>query len=80
MKGYGLSIDWWALGAIIYEMLVGYPPFYNSDRNLLFKYIQKFQPRIPENLQKSTKNILLRLLDKNPETRLGSLNDAEEVK
>jgi len=29
--GYSYAIDWWALGVLIYEMLVGYPPFYNSS-------------------------------------------------
>lgn len=30
-KGHGKAVDWWALGILIYEMLAGYPPFYDEN-------------------------------------------------
>ena len=30
-KGHGKAVDWWALGILIYEMIAGYPPFYDEN-------------------------------------------------
>jgi len=31
MKGYGKTSDWWTFGTLLYEMMVGIPPFYNQN-------------------------------------------------
>ena len=36
-KEYNKSIDWWSLGCLIYEMVVGYPPFFKDNRFELFE-------------------------------------------
>ena len=49
-KGHGKAVDWWSLGAIIYEMLTGLPPFYTKDREKLFQTIKYGEPEYPEDL------------------------------
>ena len=38
-KGHDHAVDYWSLGAIIYEMVSGHTPFYHSDRHEMFKNI-----------------------------------------
>ena len=78
--GYGKTVDWWTLGSILYEMLVGVPPFYTSNREELFYKIKFVNPKLPGYLSEETKKLLEGLLKKDPTRRLGSANGAEDVK
>ena len=40
-SGHGKSVDWYLLGVLLYEMLVGMPPYFNRDRDQLVSNIQK---------------------------------------
>ncbi len=79
-SGHGRAADWWSLGALLYEMLCGMPPFYSRNRDRLFQKILQAELRIPKSFSAPAREILAGLLDRNPQTRLGSTNDAAEVK
>ncbi|TQD71027.1 hypothetical protein C1H46_043453 [Malus baccata] len=74
-KGYGMECDWWSLGAIMYEMLVGYPPFYSDDPITTCRKIVHWRNHLkfPEDarLTAEAKDLICRLLC-DVEHRLGT--------
>ncbi|KFM60785.1 Serine/threonine-protein kinase N2, partial [Stegodyphus mimosarum] len=78
---YTRAVDWWGLGVLIYEMLVGESPFPGDDEEEVFDSIVNDEVRYPTFLSLESIAIMRRLLRKNPERRLGaSERDAEDVK
>ncbi|XP_039020633.1 CBL-interacting serine/threonine-protein kinase 1-like isoform X3 [Hibiscus syriacus] len=70
-RGYdGATSDIWSCGVILYVILTGYLPF--DDRNLavLYQKIFKGDPPIPKWLSPGARNMIRRILDPNPETRI----------
>ncbi|CAH8313455.1 unnamed protein product [Eruca vesicaria subsp. sativa] len=74
-KGYGMECDWWSLGAIMYEMLVGYPPFYADDPMSTCRKIVNWKTHLkfPEEarLSREAKDLVGKLLC-NVNQRLGA--------
>uniref|UniRef100_A0ABM5FM01 protein kinase C n=1 Tax=Pogona vitticeps TaxID=103695 RepID=A0ABM5FM01_9SAUR len=78
---YTRAVDWWGLGVLIYEMLVGESPFPGDDEEEVFDSIVNDEVRYPRFLSTEAIGIMRRLLRRNPERRLGSSErDAEDVK
>uniref|UniRef100_A0A671K766 protein kinase C n=1 Tax=Sinocyclocheilus anshuiensis TaxID=1608454 RepID=A0A671K766_9TELE len=78
---YTRAVDWWGLGVLIFEMLVGESPFPGDDEEEVFDSIVNDEVRYPRFLSTEAISIMRRLLRRNPERRLGAgEGDAEEVK
>eukprot|EP01133_Synstelium_polycarpum_P019096 gene19096-22869_t len=80
--GYGKSVDWWALGTLFYEMVIGLPPFYSEDPHEMTKLILTAPLKFPSNiLSKNAISLISMLLNRDPQKRLGSgESDVEEIK
>jgi serine/threonine protein kinase len=79
-RPYTRSVDWWSFGCLVYEMLVGHVPFYDQNTNKLFRMIMHDDVNFPLMTPIHAKDLITQLMDRNPQTRLGSGDkDVEEV-
>ncbi|GMH33824.1 hypothetical protein BSKO_01658 [Bryopsis sp. KO-2023] len=70
--GHNAGADWWALGVLIYELVIGRPPFYDEDRVKMFKKICEVRYQFPATMSQELRDLLRRLLVKKPAMRLGA--------
>lgn len=67
---YGKSVDWWAYGVLLYEMLVGQPPFDGEDEDELFSAITDHNVSYPKSLSKEAKEVCKAVSSHRPPSRL----------
>ncbi|XP_047446966.1 serine/threonine-protein kinase N2-like isoform X2 [Mugil cephalus] len=78
---YTRAVDWWGMGVLIYEMLVGESPFPGEDEEEVFDSIVNDDVQYPTSLPPDAVAIIQKMLKKNPLKRLGAgERDANEVK
>lgn len=77
-KGYNMTVDWYLLGVLFYEMLTGKPPYYYD--NVIYDGFDNVKLSIPNYISESAKKLIISLLEKDPNKRLGALKDIEDIK
>nr|AML79466.1 putative LOV domain-containing protein [Hamamelis virginiana] len=80
--GHTSAVDWWALGILLYEMLYGYTPFRGKTRQKTFANVLHKDLKFPRSISVSlhAKQLMYRLLHRDPKNRLGSHEGAYEIK
>eukprot|EP00918_Siedleckia_nematoides_P002722 GHVU01006227.1.p1 GENE.GHVU01006227.1~~GHVU01006227.1.p1 ORF type:complete len:341 (+),score=89.81 GHVU01006227.1:95-1117(+) len=80
-KGHGKPVDWWTLGILIYEMIVGYPPFFDDEPMGIYQKILGCKIVFPRYFDKNGKALVKRLLTSDLGRRYGNLQrGVEDIK
>ncbi|XP_050633711.1 cAMP-dependent protein kinase catalytic subunit PRKX-like [Macaca thibetana thibetana] len=80
-KGHGRAVDWWALGILIFEMLSGFPPFFDDNSFGIYQKILAGKIDFPRHLDFHVKDLIKKLLVVDRTRRLGNMkNGANDVK
>ena len=84
-QGHDKTVDWWALGVLIYEMLIGVTPFFNRNKQMLFTKIKNSKVIFPDrkkyriDYSDELVSLVNGLLTKDKDMRLGCKNDAADI-
>ncbi|XP_072391519.1 ribosomal protein S6 kinase beta-2-like [Diabrotica undecimpunctata] len=79
--GHGKEVDWWSLGALMYDMLTGAPPFTAENRKKTIEKILKGKLNLPPYLTADARDLVRKLLKRQVPSRLGAPpDDANAVK
>ena len=73
-KGHGKGVDWWTLGILMYEMMVGEPPFLDEDPMRIYQQILTGKISFTRSYDKYAKSLTKKLLTADLTKRYGCLN------
>ena len=84
-KGHDHAVDLWACGILIYEMIVGFPPFYHKNQTTMYDLIEKYAVKFPDPVKHGIlmtdewKDMITQLLEKDPKKRIGYNGGIQEI-
>lgn len=81
-EGHNVMTDWWSLGVVLYEMLCGYPAFYNRNQKRMYELCNISEVKFPEKIvingeekplkiSEYAKDLIKKLLETDPGKRIG---------
>jgi len=80
-KGHSKGVDWWALGILMFEMLAGYPPFYDENPFGIYQKVLAGRIDFPRHFDVKVKDLIKRLLTQDRAKRFGCLKGgADDLK
>jgi serine/threonine protein kinase len=72
-QGHGKAVDWWALGILAFEMLAGYPPFFDDHPLGIYEKILRNEIAFPSYIDPYAKDLIKGLLTADRSKRMGNL-------
>ena len=70
-KGVGPQADIYGIGCVLYEMMVGEPPYFDEDMDVLYENIRSGKLKFPSSLSKNAKALISGLMERNIKRRIG---------
>ncbi|QDS69728.1 hypothetical protein FKW77_009997 [Venturia effusa] len=72
--GHGCAVDWWAFGILVYEFLVGQPPFWDQNPMKIYEQIVEARIRYPHTLSHNARDLISKLCVPDTSKRLGNIS------
>ncbi|KAF2733816.1 Pkinase-domain-containing protein [Polyplosphaeria fusca] len=77
--GHGTAVDWWAFGILVYEFLVGQPPFWDQNPMKIYEQIVEGRVRFPSAMSPDARDLISGLCTVDTSKRLGNIQGGAQT-